>query len=118
TVAGQSNPLLDDTLAGVPLGQHLSDTLNAFGALSAQSLVFAVLFAALAAVALWTYRRTRRTMAESPAPEGPAAALSRVMPLLSFGTVIVAAVVPLAAGVYLLATTTWTVSERSWLQSR
>ncbi|ADD41944.1 YidC/Oxa1 family membrane protein insertase [Stackebrandtia nassauensis] len=119
SISGAANPLLDDTLAGTPLGQHLSETLAAFGLASVQTLVFGVLLVALAAVALWTYRRTRRGMADSPnPPEGPAAAVARVMPLLSFGTLIVAAIVPLAAGIYLLATTTWTVTERAWLQGR
>lgn len=44
--------------------------------------------------------------------------LGGVLPLLSFGTLITAAVVPLAAGLYLLTTTAWTVAERIWLQHR
>lgn len=44
--------------------------------------------------------------------------LGGVLPLLSFGTLITAAVVPLAAGLYLLTTTAWTVAERVWLQYR
>ncbi|MEV7513072.1 hypothetical protein AB0O57_34470 [Streptomyces sp. NPDC091201] len=41
-----------------------------------------------------------------------------VLPLLSFGTLITAAVVPLAAGLYLLTTTAWSVAERAWLDRR
>ncbi|MET9691280.1 YidC/Oxa1 family membrane protein insertase [Streptomyces sp. NPDC006514] len=44
--------------------------------------------------------------------------LGGVLPLLSFGTLITAAVVPLAAGLYLLTTTAWSVVERAWLQYR
>ncbi|MGO4463723.1 hypothetical protein AB4039_41660, partial [Streptomyces sp. M-16] len=44
--------------------------------------------------------------------------MSGVLPLLSFGTLITAAVVPLAAGLYLLTTTAWSVAERAWLQHR
>ncbi|WP_327385232.1 YidC/Oxa1 family membrane protein insertase [Streptomyces sp. NBC_01207] len=44
--------------------------------------------------------------------------LGGVLPLLSFGTLITAAVVPLAAGLYLLTTTAWSVAERAWLQYR
>ncbi|MFD3545892.1 YidC/Oxa1 family membrane protein insertase [Streptomyces sp. NPDC058655] len=44
--------------------------------------------------------------------------LGGVLPLLSFGTLITAAVVPLAAGLYLVTTTAWTVAERAWLQYR
>jgi YidC/Oxa1 family membrane protein insertase len=43
------------------------------------------------------------------------AALARVMP---FVTVLVAAVVPLAAGLYLLTTAAWTVIERAVLRRR
>nr|WP_051774372.1 YidC/Oxa1 family membrane protein insertase [Streptomyces sp. NRRL S-237] len=44
--------------------------------------------------------------------------LGGVLPLLSFGTLITAGVVPLAAGLYLLTTTAWSVAERAWLQYR
>ncbi|MFE5493257.1 hypothetical protein ACFQ7Z_25360, partial [Streptomyces virginiae] len=44
--------------------------------------------------------------------------LGGVLPLLSFGTLITAAVVPLAAGLYLLTTTAWSVAERAWLEYR
>jgi YidC/Oxa1 family membrane protein insertase len=43
------------------------------------------------------------------------ATLGRFMP---FGTVLMAAVVPLAAGLYLLTTTAWTVTERTVLRCR
>ncbi|MET9322853.1 hypothetical protein ABZX75_22050 [Streptomyces sp. NPDC003038] len=44
--------------------------------------------------------------------------LGGVLPLLSFGTLITAALVPLAAGLYLLTTTAWSVAERAWLEHR
>ncbi|MFD8024350.1 YidC/Oxa1 family membrane protein insertase [Streptomyces lavendulae] len=44
--------------------------------------------------------------------------LGGVLPLLSFGTLVTSAVVPLAAGLYLLTTTAWSVAERAWLQHR
>ncbi len=37
------------------------------------------------------------------------------MPYLSFGTVLFAALVPLAAGLYLVTTTAWSTAERAWL---
>ncbi|AEW94280.1 hypothetical protein SCATT_19090 [Streptantibioticus cattleyicolor NRRL 8057 = DSM 46488] len=40
---------------------------------------------------------------------------ARWVPLLSFGTLVTAAVVPLAAGVYLVTTTAWTAVERAVL---
>ncbi|WP_327252921.1 hypothetical protein [Streptomyces sp. NBC_01244] len=44
--------------------------------------------------------------------------LGGVLPLLSFGTLITAALVPLAAGLYLVTTAAWSVGERLWLQHR
>jgi YidC/Oxa1 family membrane protein insertase len=45
--------------------------------------------------------------------DAPGAGLVRWLP---FGTVVVAAFVPLAAGIYLLASTAWTVGERVTLR--
>lgn len=99
-VGGQANLLMDRTLAGVPLGSSL---LEAAGG---EIIVFAVLLGLLALVAL----ATRRVI---PAVDAPGAALARVLP---FGTVLVASIVPLAAGLYLLTSTSWTVIERSSLR--
>ncbi|MFJ5552864.1 YidC/Oxa1 family membrane protein insertase [Streptomyces sp. NPDC093225] len=44
--------------------------------------------------------------------------IARWMPLLAFGTLVTAAIVPLAAGLYLLTTTAWSAAERAWLQYR
>ncbi|WP_405709632.1 YidC/Oxa1 family membrane protein insertase [Streptomyces xanthophaeus] len=73
-------------------------------------------------------KATRAGKAGTPAAAGAAALsaeqqevmrkLGGVLPLLSFGTLITAAVVPLAAGLYLLTTTAWSVAERVWLQHR
>ncbi|MEW2591848.1 membrane protein insertase YidC [Micromonospora aurantiaca] len=105
--------LLGERLAGVPLGWHLGD-----GLAGPVPLVFGVLLAALLALAWWSSRRMRRaaaatgTVAETPA-EGPGAAvLGRVLPLLPYGTVLVALVVPLAAVLYLVTTTAWTALEQ------
>lgn len=105
--------LLGERLAGVPLGWHLGDGLS-----GPVPLVFGVLLAALLALAWWSSRRMRRaaaatgTVAGTPA-EGPGAAvLGRLLPLLPYGTVLVALVVPLAAVLYLVTTTAWTVGEQ------
>jgi YidC/Oxa1 family membrane protein insertase len=103
-VGGRSNVLLTDTLAGVPLGSRLLDVAGA------DLVTFAVLFGLIALVAV----ATRRTMPATP-PETPGAGLIKLVP---FGTVLVAAVVPLAAGLYLLTTTAWTVAERTVLRRR
>lgn len=41
--------------------------------------------------------------------------MTTLMPLLSFFTLITVAVVPLAAALYVVTTTTWTAVERAWL---
>jgi YidC/Oxa1 family membrane protein insertase len=96
--------LLAESLFGVPLGHHLAD-----GLAGAAGPVFAGLFALLAAVAWWLSRRLR-----SQATGG----LARVVRLLPWGTLPVAAIAPLAAGLYLLATTAWTALERTVLHNR
>ncbi|MCW2948217.1 MAG: preprotein translocase YidC [Actinoallomurus sp.] len=71
--------------------------------------MFLGLFALLALVAWWT---SRRMYADGTAPAG---AVGTMMRLLPFGTIAVAAYVPLAAGLYLLTTTVWTAAERATL---
>ncbi|QFZ17140.1 YidC/Oxa1 family membrane protein insertase [Saccharothrix syringae] len=104
------NPLLDGTLLGVPLGTHWWGTW-------AHTPVFAGLFALLTAVAFatsrWQAAVARKTREQGGGgPQPPFARLLRLMP---FGTVPIAAALPLAAGVYLLTTTTWTLLERAFL---
>ncbi|MGC4863191.1 YidC/Oxa1 family membrane protein insertase [Micromonospora sp. DT41] len=105
--------LLDERLAGVPLGHHLSDGLT-----GAALPLFAVLLAVLVVLAWWSSRRARRasaavgTVAGTPT-EGPGAAtLGRLLPLLPFATVLVALVLPLAAVIYLVTTTAWSALEQ------
>ncbi|MFE3885592.1 membrane protein insertase YidC [Streptomyces lydicus] len=114
--------LLHHTLLGAPLGGHWSQALADGGPFGPQGRVYLALFALIAAVATWNYRRARATMAKAPQPAagaGPAlpgmASMAKVMPLLSFGTLITVAVVPLAAGLYMVTTTTWTACERALL---
>ncbi|MEU5912546.1 membrane protein insertase YidC [Micromonospora sp. NPDC047527] len=105
--------LLDERLAGVPLGHHISDGLT-----GAAGPLFAVLLVLLLMLAWWSSRRARRasaavgTVAGTPT-EGPGAAtLGRLLPLLPFATVLVALVLPLAAVIYLLTTTAWSALEQ------
>jgi YidC/Oxa1 family membrane protein insertase len=97
-VAGQPNALLARTLFGTPLGAR-----------AALSPVFFVLVAALAVVAWCSVRLMRRTAA----PEVPGAKLMRLLP---YGSVLAATFIPLAAGIYLLATTAWATAERAYLR--
>ncbi len=98
-IAGHANLLLAQSALGVPLGEHFAAVLVSSGPASPAVAVFLGLFALIAAVAWVTYRRT-------PADQ------SRLLRLLPFGTVLVAAVLPLAAGIYLLVSTTWSAAER------
>ncbi len=113
--------LLDHTLLGAPLGGHWSEALADGGVFGPHGLVYLALFALIAAVATWNYRRARASMAAAPQPAAGGAAvpgmagMAKMMPLLSFGTLITVAVVPLAAGLYMVTTTTWTACERALL---
>lgn len=113
-VGGEPNELLEHRLGAAPLGGRWADALGNGGPLGAQGVVHLVLLVVIAAVAFWSYRRARAAVA--PAAETPGAAgLARMLPLLSFGTLVTAALVPLAAGLYLATTTTWTAVERALL---
>ncbi|HEX6234977.1 MAG TPA: membrane protein insertase YidC [Jiangellaceae bacterium] len=101
-VGGQANTLLTSTFAGVPLGARLLDVAGV------DVLVFAVLGVALIGVAILSRRLTPAPPADTPGVG--------VIRLLPFGTVLVAAIVPLAAGIYLLTSTSWTVAERTVLR--
>ncbi|MYT30585.1 MULTISPECIES: YidC/Oxa1 family membrane protein insertase [unclassified Streptomyces] len=115
-----SGTLLNHTLLGAPLGGTWRRALADGGMAGPQGLVYLALFALIAAVATWNYRRARAAAAAVPTPAAGTAApglgaLGKLMPLLSFGTLITVAVVPLAAGLYMVTTTTWTACERALL---
>jgi YidC/Oxa1 family membrane protein insertase len=124
SVAGGPNRLLSSHLFGVPLGDHW---LSGSGVLSAQGAVFFGVLAVLAVVC-WLSGRVARRMtaatAATAAAAGPAAAgagsgkvaglLGKVLPYL---TVVIAVFAPLAAAVYLVVSTGWSVAER-WVFTR
>ncbi|MEU6878534.1 membrane protein insertase YidC [Streptomyces sp. NPDC046712] len=108
------------TLFAAPLGDHWADALGHGGAFGPAGQVYLVLFAIVAAVAAFNYRRTKRQLAAQPLDTGLPATpgadtINKVMPLLSFATLITVAVVPLAAALYVVTSTTWTVFERALL---
>ena len=114
TVAGRPNALLARKLLGAPLGSHW---LTGAGLVSVHGLVFLGLFGLLALACLAVARLSKAAgQRAGPAPgavqpgTGLAGLVSRVLPFI---TVIIAAFVPLAAGLYLLTTTTWTAAERA-----
>ncbi|WP_189058798.1 YidC/Oxa1 family membrane protein insertase [Longimycelium tulufanense] len=106
TISGAPNTLLGQELFGVPLSQHWFELLRD-GAVGGGG-VFLLLFALLAVTAWLSSRRQARLMQHS-GTQVPGLALLRWLP---YGTVLAAGVIPLAAGVYLLTTTTWTLVER------
>ncbi len=114
TVDGRPSDLLRRDLLGTPLGSHW---LTGAGPLSGHGLVFLGLFALLAVVAVLTARTARQAAAAGGAAQagGALGALGRLLP---YSTLVIAAVVPLAAGIYLLTTTTWTMAERAVLRRR
>jgi len=102
-VAGQSNQLISGSLLGAPLGVHWPIVTG-----TPAYIVLALLFAVVA----WFSARLQLRQLDPAAPR-----LSRrLAQLLPYGTLLTAAFVPLAAGLYVLTTTTWTVVERTILQ--
>ncbi len=138
-VGGVRNALLGHDLFGAPLGSHW---LGGAGPLSAHGAVFAGLFVLLAGIGWLSARVARRLTpadgslrAGSPVPvrsadrsgpqpsvrpdglaAGPAAVAADAAAWLApFATVLVAAFVPLAAGLYLVTSAAWTLAERTLL---
>jgi len=129
TVGGSPNLLLHQHLFNASLGSHW---LTGAGPWSGQGLVFAVVFALLGLVAWFSTWAARRwaapASAQQPGAPGPQqgavarqqgapaqqqGAVGFLMRILPFATVAFAALVPLAAGLYLLTTTAWAAAERA-----
>ncbi|MFE9440997.1 YidC/Oxa1 family membrane protein insertase [Streptomyces sp. NPDC006602] len=130
-IGGQTNELLSHQLFAAPLGDRWADALGDGGMFGAAGLVYVGLFVFVAVVAVFNFRRTKRMMAANPANPvnlsnpvgdgGPVAgaagvgAMTKVMPFMSFFTLFTVAVVPLAAALYVVTSTTWSAVERSVL---
>ena len=113
TIGGHANALLASTIGGVPLGASLVTT----GVTWPGILVFVGLIVVIGAVA-WMSRLIARRLAIQPVDAPAMARLNGVLSWLPFITLVVAAVVPLAAVIYLATTTTWTLVERAILRRR
>jgi YidC/Oxa1 family membrane protein insertase len=106
SIDGHANPLLSATLFGAPLGRHLISALSGVGPGDWVGLIMIVAIMLVAVL-------SRRAMRRIAAPVEPAQ--QRITDILSFTpflTVAFASVVPLAATLYLLVSTTWTLIER------
>ncbi|MEI5011492.1 YidC/Oxa1 family membrane protein insertase [Streptomyces sp. PmtA] len=119
-IGGEANELLGHSLFGAGLGGRWTDALGEGGVFGPAGSVYLALFGIVAVVATFTYVRTRRQLA-SAGPVGPEQALpgmgamTKVLPLMSFATLITVAVVPLAAALYVVTSTTWSAVERVFL---
>ncbi|WP_435595736.1 YidC/Oxa1 family membrane protein insertase [Streptomyces albogriseolus] len=126
TIGGERNTLLTHQLLDAPLGGRWADALGDGGVFGGAGLVYLGLFAVVTVVAYASYRLSRRMTEASAAtagagadPQVPGAAamggVMKVMPFMSFFTLVTVAVVPLAAALYVVTSTTWSVIERSVL---
>lgn len=109
-VATHPTALAGHDLFGAPLGHQFAGVVASYGLVSVPVLVFVGVFVGLALVAWFMSNRIRAT-ATAEQPE----MLRKLMPLLPFASVVAAAVLPLAAGLYLLVSTAWTAVERAVL---
>jgi YidC/Oxa1 family membrane protein insertase len=123
TIGGRANELLGHRLFAAPLGGRWTDALEDGGVFGGPGLVYVGLFAVVAVVAWFGYRLSRRMMAAHPAQPAAGggeqvpgmAAVTKVMPFMSFFTLVTVAVLPLAAALYMVTSTTWSVAERAVL---
>jgi len=117
---GAAASLLEGALVGAPLDGGLAAALAAGPAAAATVLG---LLALLAVVTELTRRASLRAAGATSAAAVPGAGpgqdvpgLAPVLRLLPFVTVVVAAVVPLAAALYVVTSAAWTLGERALLR--
>ncbi|MDO9395806.1 MAG: membrane protein insertase YidC [Herbiconiux sp.] len=142
TIDGHANDLLGETLFGAPLGTSFATAVQS-GADPSGVVAGAVILALIAAVALLSRRLTLQIAAADAPPAssastplrqsgvapglgsgptdalaafGPDGSATRILSWLPLITVLFAAFVPLAASLYLLVSTTWTLGERTLLR--
>ncbi|WP_158863796.1 YidC/Oxa1 family membrane protein insertase [Leifsonia sp. AG29] len=114
TIAGHVNSLLGEHAWGAPLGTSFVG-LTGVGPGIWQALPVSVVVLALIALVTAVSRRVLAV----PVPDGsatPNTGVVRALSFLPYATVVFAAFVPLAAAVYILTSTTWTVLERYLLR--
>ncbi|MEU2901021.1 YidC/Oxa1 family membrane protein insertase [Streptomyces sp. NPDC001273] len=123
TIGGRANELLGHRLFDAPLGGRWADALGDGGVFGGAGLVYVALFAVVTVVAWFSYRLSRRmTAAQAPTAGADGgqqvpglATMTKVMPFMSFFTLVTVAVMPLAAALYVVTSTTWSVVERAVL---
>jgi YidC/Oxa1 family membrane protein insertase len=107
TIGGHANLLMAASLGGVPMSASLVSTGVVWPALA----VFGALLVVLAIIAWVSRRNSVRASIEPPTR------LSAILSWLPFAMLIVGALVPLAAGIYLATSAAWGVAERAVLRS-
>ncbi|MER5197850.1 YidC/Oxa1 family membrane protein insertase [Streptomyces sp. NPDC002755] len=118
SIGGEGNGLLGHQLFAAPLGGRWADALSGGGVFGAAGLVYLGLFAVVAAVASFNLVRAKRVPLPriGGAEEVPGVGtIAKAMPFLSFFTLVTVAVVPLAAALYVITSTTWSALERAVL---
>lgn len=119
TIAGHANALMAEELFGVSLGTTLVSAIGAGAASGGTLLVFGAVIAVIVVVAELTRRAFRPPQPSAVGTDAafPAApAMNRVVGVLPFTTAVIAVFVPLAAGLYLATTVTWTLVQRVLLR--
>lgn len=111
-LAGHPNELLGQTLFGIPLGSSLAGTVATGTADLATWVVIGCLVLAIAAIGELTRRLFRITPPDISATPGTPRIPVGLLGMLQFATAVIAVFVPLAAGLYLLTTVTWTLGQR------
>jgi len=111
-IGGSPNLLLTAHLFGAPMAAHWPEVLAVGGVLGPVALL--VLLAALTVLAALSSRAAVAPAAGGEG-DGATAAVARVVRLMPYGTVVFAAVTPVAMGIYLLVSTAWGLAERRLL---
>lgn len=116
TVDGHANELLSHTFLGTPLGTRFVGLLSAGTVSVPSAAVFVAIMVVIAVVAQASRRLLPAPAPAEPAPRQPGepdlSGMTRALSFLPFLTAATAAFVPLAAGLYLMTTTAWSLGER------
>ncbi|MFF1572851.1 YidC/Oxa1 family membrane protein insertase [Leifsonia sp. NPDC058292] len=118
TIAGHANELLTEQAFGAPLGTSFVGLTSAGSAVWPAMAVYLAVFVLIAIVTTVSRKvlALPPTSVAAPGAGVSQAGLVRALSFLPYVTVIFAAFVPLAAAVYILTSTAWTVAERYTLR--
>lgn len=121
TIGGQANELLNHSLLDVPLSAGFVGLLGSGGLTPVSSAVFAAIVVVIAVVAALSRHLLTPDMPQTPPAQGTGAdkpagpdlsGVTRALSFMPFMTAVIALFVPLAATLYLMTTTAWTLGER------